>query len=156
VCEAEDVGADTILVGDWNKPPDASEWRAFHKLEDQGKAVFRKANDTSDVSHLMYRSATEYGSRLDLAAMSLSASEQLLEGADVARFKTLDELLDVQANGRQIKQLIRDLSRDVSDHMPIVMRFFFTEEEGRQRRVCGSKRPATQPSARKKKSGRKR
>ncbi len=125
--EAPAEDSDVILVGDWNKPPDAEEWAAFHKLEKQGKALFTKANDTSEISHLMYRNASEYGSRLDLGAMSIASAKQLVDKATkVVRWKKLDDLLDSQPKAAELRQLIRDLSRDVSDHMPVVMRFYFT------------------------------
>lgn len=127
--DASDVDTDVILVGDWNKPPTAPEWKVFRDLEDDGLARFTTVNDTSDVSHLMYRSASEYGSRLDLGAVSIAAAEKLVAGASVARWKTLDDLLDASPKAAQIKQLIRDLSRDVSDHMPLVMRFYFLPED---------------------------
>jgi hypothetical protein len=49
------LNADVIPIGDWNKPPDAEEWRPLKNLESAGQVAFCGINDTSDFSHLMYR-----------------------------------------------------------------------------------------------------
>ena len=120
---------DVILLGDWNEPPKSQTWKPFHALEKAGKAVFTKLNNKFEISHLMYRNKSEIGSRLDLTALSGAAYEELASGSKVVRWKTLDALLKTSPKASQIKQYIKEISQNLSDHMPVVTRFYVIEKE---------------------------
>ena len=125
--EAPKSDADVILLGDWNQTPSAPEWAAFHQLERQGKAAFRRVNDDSAISHLMYRNRQEFGSRLDLEALSLSALGQVSgRAAQVIRWKPLDQVAE-EGGAKRLASFIRELGAKVSDHMPALTRFYFTQ-----------------------------
>lgn len=123
--EAPRVDSDVIVLGDWNAPPSADVWKPIWELEDAGHAHFTKVNDESEISHLMYQRASEYGSRLDLACITQSAIEQVKTAPKVVRWTSLDELLEGSPKGTQIRSYIREISANVSDHMPVVTRFYF-------------------------------
>lgn len=125
--EAPKVDSDVILLGDWNQGPTAPEWAPFHQLERQGHAAFRRINDDSAISHLLYRNRQDYGSRLDLEALSLAALGQVSgRAAQVIRWKPLDQLAS-QGGAKHLAAFIRDLGEKVSDHMPVLTRFYFTQ-----------------------------
>ena len=128
VDEAPRYDADVIIMGDWNAPPSAEAWSVFHDLEDQGQVKFRSVNNESSISHLMYRNKHDLGSRLDLAAVSMSASERMGEPPDVVRWAPLDDLLGNDPKASQIKEFLKSLREEVSDHLPVVTRFYFTDD----------------------------
>ena len=92
------------------------------------KLVFSKINDGDDISHLMYRNKQDIGSRLDLGAVSVAASSRLVKGSQAVRWTTLDTLLKGNPKAAEIKQYIKETSDNISDHMPVVTRFYFTNE----------------------------
>jgi len=123
--ESGKIDSDVIMLGDWNQKPSASVWKPLHELEAQGKALFTKINDDDDISHLMYRNASDLGSRLDMVLMSSSAAKQVKRWPSVARWKPLSALLSGTPQAKAIKKLLDDLRTKVSDHMPVVSRFYF-------------------------------
>jgi endonuclease/exonuclease/phosphatase family metal-dependent hydrolase len=128
VDEAPRYDADVIILGDWNAPPSADAWSVFHDLEDEGQVKFRSVNNESEISHLMYRNKHNFGSRLDLTALSMSASERMGEPPDVVRWAPLDELLGTDPKASQIKEFLKALREEVSDHLPVVTRFYFSDD----------------------------
>lgn len=128
VRDASKVDADVIILGDWNEPPDADTWKPLRKLEQQKKALFSALNDSGKISHLMYKTKSEFGSRLDLGAVSTAAFKQMKSKPDVVRWKSLDKLLETNPKGAEIKKFIQELSANVSDHMPVVTRFYWREK----------------------------
>jgi endonuclease/exonuclease/phosphatase family metal-dependent hydrolase len=129
VNDAPMVDADVIMLGDWNEPPDSDTWQPFHQLESEGRALFNRINNESDISHLMYKNKSDLGSRLDLAAVSMSASERMGEPPDVVRWAPLEEFLGTDPKATQIKEFLKAIRESVSDHMPVVTRFYFTDED---------------------------
>lgn len=128
--EAPKVDADVIMTGDYNEPPTAKAWESFRELEKNGKAVFTSLNDKNEISHLMYRNKKEIGTRLDLSCVTIAASEKLAEKkSQIIRWTSLDGLLASSPDAKKIKTYIKDISDNVSDHMPVVTRFYFTEEQ---------------------------
>jgi endonuclease/exonuclease/phosphatase family metal-dependent hydrolase len=121
------VDADVVVMGDWNEPPSADTWSAIKNLEDQGRARFASINDDSSISHLMYQNKTTYGSRLDLQAVSVAASRALVGNAAVVRWKSLDQVLADGGGAKALKAYIKNIRENVSDHMPIISRFYWTE-----------------------------
>jgi endonuclease/exonuclease/phosphatase family metal-dependent hydrolase len=128
VDEAPRYDADVIIMGDWNAPPSAKAWEVFHDLEDEGQLKFRSVNNESDISHLMYRNKRDLGSRLDLAAISMSASERMGEPPSVVRWAPLEEFLGADPKAVQIKEFFSSIREEVSDHLPVVTRFYFEDE----------------------------
>ncbi|MBI4607913.1 MAG: hypothetical protein HY726_02750 [Candidatus Rokubacteria bacterium] len=114
-------------MGDWNEPPDAPAWRSFHDLEGAGRARFRSINTKSAISHLYFKNKQRIGSRLDLVALSIAAVDELAGDPAVVRWRSLGALLDTQPKAAQIKRYIKEVSEEISDHMPVVTRFFFEE-----------------------------
>lgn len=128
VTEAPKTDTDVIILGDWNEPPDADTWKPLRELEQQKKALFSALNDSGKISHLMYKTKSEFGSRLDLEAVSTAAFKQMKSKPDVVRWKSLDKLLATNPKGEEIKKFIQELSANVSDHMPVVTRFYWREK----------------------------
>jgi len=129
--DAQDIDSDVLVVGDWNEPPSADTWQPFAELEAEKKVLFRKVNDDDAISHLMYRRKDDIGSRLDLKVVSTSAGGLRKADPEVVRWTTLAKLLAGNPSAAQIKQFIREVSRDLSDHMPVVSRFYFTPRRRR-------------------------
>jgi endonuclease/exonuclease/phosphatase family metal-dependent hydrolase len=127
--EAPKRDADVIILGDWNEPPSSATWKPFHLLEKQGKAAFKKINDDTSISHLMYRNKSNVGSRLDLQCMSLATLPDMKKPPKVVQWKPLMEMLDASPQAKKIKEMIKQISSGVSDHMPVVSRFYFTAQD---------------------------
>lgn len=128
--DAVQQDADVIMMGDWNEKPNSDTWEAMRRLEEQGHALFQSINTTSEISHFYYRNRDNLGSRLDLAAVSIAAADQMLDrdaGATVVRWRGLDEFLSHHPSAQEIRRLISDIGKDVSDHLPVVTRFYWTE-----------------------------
>jgi len=121
--------ADVIMAGDWNEPPDSSTWDPIKELETQGEVAFAGVNDASDFSHLMYRNKKNLGSRLDLAAISVAALAEMRDAPATVRWTTLDKLLEANPKAKQLKAYIKEVRDKISDHMPVVTRFYFTERD---------------------------
>ncbi len=128
VQEAPKVDADVVLTGDWNETPDAKAWQPLRDLEKSHEALFTSLNDKNEISHFMYKTKAEFGSRLDLSCVTMSAAKELaVQKSDIIQWKSLDDLLSKNPDSKQIKEYIRLVSEDISDHMPVVTRFYFTE-----------------------------
>lgn len=135
--EAPKTDADVVVLGDWNASPDAAPWAPLRKLEEQGRAAFTKYNNSSDISHLMFRNASEFGSRIDLACVSGAATEKVAAPPQVVRWTSLEDLLSGQPKAKQIREYIKEIAEDVSDHMPVVTRFYFEERNAATSRKEG-------------------
>jgi endonuclease/exonuclease/phosphatase family metal-dependent hydrolase len=120
--------ADVVVLGDWNEPPDSTNWQALHALEDQGRALFRSINNQTAISHFYYKNRSDLGSRLDLAALSIAASDEVAGDPEVVRWAHLDTFLETQPRASEIKEFLKELSQDVSDHMPVITRFYLEEQ----------------------------
>lgn len=105
---------DALIAGDWNAPADRPEWEAIRDLEERGLVHFRSWNANGEVSHT---SRSGRGSRLDyILTTSDLARTAAEEGSTVIAF---NELLD-RAEFQQYFDI-------VSDHLPVVSRFYFTD-----------------------------
>jgi endonuclease/exonuclease/phosphatase family metal-dependent hydrolase len=128
--EAPKVDADVIMTGDWNQTPDSPAWEPLRQMEKRGEALFTSLNNKNEISHLMYKNKNEFGTRLDLCAVSISASKELEEKkSSVIRWKSLDDLLASSPDSKKLKTYIQEVSDNISDHMPVVTRFYFTEKK---------------------------
>lgn len=127
--EAPRVDSDIIVIGDWNEKPNASTWDAFNELEARDLVAFQSINGGSgDFSHLMYRNKRTLGSRLDLNAVSIAAMEEIAGNPEVVRWKNLSSLLDSNPRAKDIKALFKVLRERVSDHLPVLTRYYHTEQ----------------------------
>ena len=125
--DASLVDADVIMLGDWNEPPGSDTWDPIHQMEEAGELKFRSINSESAISHLMYRNKREFGTRLDLAAVSMAASAKMKKPPESVKWISLEELLAGDPSARQIRDYIAAVREDVSDHLPVVSRFYFTD-----------------------------
>jgi endonuclease/exonuclease/phosphatase family metal-dependent hydrolase len=129
--EANDVDSDTIIMGDWNKAPEDDDWSALHKLESEKKIKFKSINDSSDFSHLYYQNKADIGSRLDIAMVTSSAAKQMVgKRSEVVNWLTVNDIIKT-APDRTAKEIIVTLNNikdNISDHLPLVSRYFFVEK----------------------------
>jgi exonuclease III len=133
--EAPKVDSDIIMLGDWNADITSDAWNSLRELERDGTALFEAINDKSNISHFYYKNKHEIGSRLDLVAVSMASNEQLVDKkSEVIRWAPLDELLAQSPSAAQIKEYIHIIGGDqkgrngISDHMPVITRFYFEKK----------------------------
>jgi endonuclease/exonuclease/phosphatase family metal-dependent hydrolase len=123
--------ADVIMVGDWNAEPHQPEWQAFRSLESNKDVLFEKINDESEVSHLVrLNKSGPAGSRIDLHLVTDEASAN---GAPqglgtVIKWSPFDSLEVMGTKHRQ--DFFKKLKQRFSDHLPVVSRFYLTEQAG--------------------------
>lgn len=132
VNESPRTDSDAVILGDWNAPPDDPCWQPFHDLEQESeeRVKFREINDPSDYSYLWLRNRTDkFLSRIDLTAMTLSSFQQVEgEAARVVLWQPVEETL-ARAGGwksAQTVRLLKEIKEEVSDHLPVVSRFYWT------------------------------
>lgn len=121
---------DTIIIGDWNAGADLPEWDALRKLEQKGTVEFESINPSGEPSYLARLGTTASGSRLDLQLINKPADAVAVQDAKgvVIRWSFLDELAGLPAADRaRLSALMR---AQLSDHMPVVTRFYFTDPRG--------------------------
>jgi hypothetical protein len=121
--EACAFDADTILLGDWNEPPDAKAWESFRKLEVDGKVKFTKINDKTDFSHLYYKNRKDVGSRLDLKVITSPFAKEMNKIGGPIHWLELDQLLSSNAKAGEVKKIIEEIKSEITDHMPVLTRF---------------------------------
>jgi predicted extracellular nuclease len=126
--EAPLVDADILMVGDWNEPPNSNTWSPVHELENEGLALFSTINDSDSISHLYYKNMESIGSRLDIALVATAAATELAQNPEVVRWTSLDKLLARNPKAKEIKQYIKETSAALSDHLPMVTRYYFEEQ----------------------------
>jgi endonuclease/exonuclease/phosphatase family metal-dependent hydrolase len=126
---SKDVDSDVIVVGDWNQPPTAPAWQPIHELEAEGKVWFTKINNGDSISHLFYKRKEEIGSRLDIKLLSSAAKPNLKGNPECVLWKDLAALLGSGAKAKDIQTYIQKVSNNLSDHMPVVSRYFFREKQ---------------------------
>lgn len=136
VNESPRTDSDAVILGDWNAPPDDPCWKPFHDLEEQpeGRVKFREINDPSDYSYLWLRNRSDkFLSRIDLTAMTLSSFRQVEgQAARVVLWQPVEETL-ARAGGWKAAEAVRLLKRvkeEVSDHLPVISRFYWTDGQG--------------------------
>lgn len=109
---------DVILLGDWNAKPDEPEWQPVRAAEAAGKLRFLAWNKDNEASHFFQNGA---GSRLDLVVVSDDAEKVAVDqGARVIPWN------DAFASLTKLRGYIDTLS----DHLPVVSRFYFTDATG--------------------------
>jgi endonuclease/exonuclease/phosphatase family metal-dependent hydrolase len=129
--EANDIDADTIIIGDWNKSPDDEDWKALQDLEKEDKVKFEAINDPSNISHLYYKNKNEWGSRLDSVLSTTEAYDDMVnKKAQVVQWVRFEELLQNAMNLKsgEIKNVITDIKNKLSDHMPLHVRYYLNKD----------------------------
>jgi len=127
--DAQLVDSDVVVLGDWNQTPSDDAWASLHELENAKLAKFKTINSESHISHLYYKNKRHLGSRLDLVAVSIAAADEVKGDPKVVRWKSLDEFLGTSPKAKDIKKHLKKISLDISDHMPVVTRFYFEEQK---------------------------
>ncbi len=127
--DAPRTDADVLVIGDFNAPPsDQRSWGPFYELEDHGNAAFRSINDESDFSYLWMRNkGSDLVSRIDLAVVSLSAVAQAQTLAQPILWRPIEETLAQAGDltSSRVRAVMRDIKENLSDHLPVVSRFYF-------------------------------
>ncbi len=116
VMDVED-DRDIIICGDWNKEPSAPEWKPIRDLEEEGHIRFHAWNHKNEGSHF-YRS---HLSRIDLVMVTDSVEKEAVKKeAKVIPWKGVFDSASLR----------RDYVSRISDHMPVVSRFYFRDSDG--------------------------
>lgn len=129
--EAAQAGVDSLILGDWNAPPDDPCWKPFHDMEDgqQETVKFRQINDPSDFSYLwLQNQSSKFVSRIDLAAVSLASEskpEEALLGQAI-RWKPIEEAIARAGSmtDRRVREVLTEIKETISDHLPVISRFY--------------------------------
>jgi endonuclease/exonuclease/phosphatase family metal-dependent hydrolase len=109
---------DAILLGDWNARPAEPEWQPLRDAEIEGQLRFLAWNKDHEASHFFQNGK---GSRLDLVVVSDDAERAAVDkGARVIPWR------DAFASLPKLRGYIATLS----DHMPVVSRFYFPDAAG--------------------------
>ena len=112
--EDETEDKDIIICGDFNKEPSAKEWKAFRDAEQAGRIRFAEWNREDEGSH-WYRGKR---SRIDIVVVSDSVDKVAVEHeAKVIPWKKVFDSASIR----------NELIEKISDHMPVVSRFYFTD-----------------------------
>lgn len=110
--ETED--RDIIICGDFNKEPSADEWDVFREEEEAGRIRFATWNREDEGSH-WYKGKR---SRIDLVIVSDSVDEvAVTKESKVIPWKGVFDS----------STLRNELIARISDHMPVVSRFYFRD-----------------------------
>ncbi len=126
VNESPKIDRDVLVMGDMNKPASSADWQAFHALEQQKKILFQTINSDNEISHLMYTNKEDIGSRLDLVIVATVAEHEIESKPDVIEWVPLTRLLQTDPSAKALKQYIGLIRDKISDHMPVVTRFYFS------------------------------
>ncbi len=123
--EAQRVDSDVLIEGDWNEGPDAGTWSSLHEMEDNRRLLFKSINNKSDISHLYYQNKSHLGSRLDLVVISIDAAKYLKDAPRTVKWAPMTEFLAANPKAAQIKKYWKRLGTEISDHLPVLTRFYF-------------------------------
>ena len=121
--EANNFDSDTILLGDWNEPPDAAAWESFRLLEKNNKVKFSKINDKTNFSHLYYRNRNNVGSLLDLRVVTSPFAKEMNKAGGTIQWLALSELLKKSSSAAEVRKVIEEIKTEITDHMPVLTRF---------------------------------
>lgn len=111
---------DVIIAGDWNASPLQPEWEVFRELETAGKIRFANWNPEKEGSHFVKSGES---TRVDCIAVTntVDGIEEIQNEAKVINWNVLLE------GGNMTQSLRSDLIEKVSDHLPVLTRFYFTD-----------------------------
>ena len=77
---------------------------------------------------MRYKNKQDIESRLDLGAMSMAAFDELYKPPAPVSWKSLDKLLTTSPKAKQIRKYIKQVREKISDHLPVVVRFYIDEQ----------------------------
>lgn len=118
---SETTDEDIIIAGDWNAPPERPEWEPFRELESKRAFKFLGLNTADNATEASHLSVGGRRSRLDLIVVSEAASPALFSSrATVINWNALLE-------SRNAPSLLNEIVDTISDHLPVVTRFYFTD-----------------------------
>jgi endonuclease/exonuclease/phosphatase family metal-dependent hydrolase len=114
---------DIIIAGDWNAQTDRPEWESIRQLEAEGKIKFKGWNTVDNDSEASHLSVSGRRSRLDLIV--ISETIQPADGEQEAKVINWNALFESKNSPR----LLKDIIDNISDHLPVVTRFYFTDKD---------------------------
>jgi endonuclease/exonuclease/phosphatase family metal-dependent hydrolase len=117
------IDEDVIIAGDWNSPTDRPEWQPFRQLESEGKVKFQSWNNVEDQSEASHLSASGRRTRLDLIVVTSSIPST--EGQTEATVINWNAFLE----NNNSPQLVREVIDTISDHLPVLTRFYFSDQD---------------------------
>jgi len=126
----EHFDEDVILVGDWNAKPSEEEWESLRALEKSGEINFSNINPEGEISHIArFNKSGPGGTRLDLHLINkTAAAASIPKGSGlVIRWSLFDDLSVMESDERQ--QLFRNFTHFVSDHLPVLSRFYTVDKD---------------------------
>jgi endonuclease/exonuclease/phosphatase family metal-dependent hydrolase len=122
----ESTDEDVIIAGDWNAPPERPEWQPLRQMEVDGKLKFISFNKSGETVEPSYLSVGNRRSRLDLIVVSSSVPEaDIQQTAAVVNWNVLLE----NGNSMQTKATLESLIENISDHLPVLARFYFSDTD---------------------------
>jgi endonuclease/exonuclease/phosphatase family metal-dependent hydrolase len=118
----ETLDEDVIIMGDWNAAPNLEEWQVFRDLEARGEVDFQNWNPANEGSFLTLSGRQ---SRLDFIVISsdVKGTKDIQDQSKVISWTALE------GEGSMNRDLLKSVIDTISDHLPVVTRFFFTEPE---------------------------
>lgn len=122
------IDEDIIITGDWNDTTDSDNWQAIRELEASEDVTFSAINDTTEVSHLYYKNRNNIGSKIDLVMLSDDSEENMAKAPETIHWKNLTKAIETYRPG-QLKSYIGELKNTISDHMPVISRFYWTDSD---------------------------
>lgn len=126
---------DVIIAGDWNAPAERPEWQAIRELEEQEIISFQGFNDNNEGSYLRVGGQR---SRLDFIAVSKVISDEIArKNESDVRTDAVGEsvvinwniLLERSPRGQQTREILDAVIGTISDHLPVLTRFYFTDRD---------------------------
>lgn len=127
--------SDTIILGDWNASPDASEWAPIHALENKpsSRVHFTDINDPSEYSYLWLANRKDkFMSRIDLTAITLASEEQVVKKTvgKVVTWLPIQEALEKAGSmtDKEVVNVLKEVKETISDHLPTLARFYIKQK----------------------------
>lgn len=125
--KSENTDEDVIIAGDWNAPPERPEWEIFRQMEKSDEVKFLSFNPTDGKNEASHLTVGNRRSRLDLIVVSSTVpSASVQPKAAVVNWKVL---LDRSISGLQNRQVLEALINNISDHLPVLSRFYFKDQD---------------------------
>ncbi len=122
----EATDEDVIIAGDWNAPPERPEWETLREMEAEGEIKFISFNKSGETAEPSYLSVGNRRSRLDLIVVSSSVPEaDVHQTAKVVNWNVLLE----KGSSAQTKETLESLIENISDHLPVLARFYFSDTD---------------------------
>lgn len=114
---------DVIVAGDWNAAADRPEFASVRELERTGAAHFASFNPADEASHF-FKSGRS--SRLDYIVLSAGSRRAAAnDRSEVLLWRDIKEA----ATAVERRDALARIYDEVSDHLPVVARFYFFDED---------------------------